>query len=179
MLEDRLLIFRFNLGDTRAFKRVYEKYRTEMLKVAVTLLNDVQAAEDILHDVFVAFARQSGHFQLKGSLKGYLAICVANRARDWNRSQGRRQCCSVDEYGAALEVTSNQDNPLLMRERVVVLERALAGLPVEQREVVVLHGMYRLPFKEISQQQGLSINTVMSRYRYGLDKLRSQLNGEL
>ncbi len=176
MLEDRLLIFRFNLGDTRAFTRVYEKYRVELLKVAVTLLNDVQAAEDVLHDVFVTFARQSGRFQLKGSLKGYLAICVANRARDWNRSQARRQCRCVDEHP---EVACNDDDPLLTRERIVVLEQSLANLPIEQREVVVLHGMHQISFKEIARQQDLSINTVMSRYRYGLDKLRSQFNGEL
>ena len=41
--------------------------------------------EDVLHDVFVGFASQAGQFELKGSLKGYLAVCVANRARNVNR----------------------------------------------------------------------------------------------
>jgi RNA polymerase sigma-70 factor (ECF subfamily) len=52
-------------------------------------------------------------------------------------------------------------------------------LPDEQREIVVLHLQGRMPFREIARLQGISVNTAMSRYRYGLDKLRSALDGEL
>ncbi len=64
---------------------------------------------------------------------------------------------------------------MLRRERRIV-PAALAELPYEQREVIVLHQHGALTFEEISRQLVLSINTVQSRYRYGLDKLRAQLN---
>ena len=54
---------------------------------------------------------------------------------------------------------------------------ALAQLPYEQREVVVMHFKGGLTFREIAEWQEVSINTVQGRYRYGLDKLR-QLLGE-
>ncbi len=59
------------------------------------------------------------------------------------------------------------------------LADALATLPYEQREVVVLHLKGDLTFRAIAAVQGTSINTIQSRYRYGIDKLRSLLNGEV
>ncbi|MHC4581225.1 MAG: sigma-70 family RNA polymerase sigma factor, partial [Planctomycetota bacterium] len=56
--------------------------------------------------------------------------------------------------------------------------RAMAELPSEQREVVVLHLQSKMKFRQIARSQGVSVNTVQSRYRYGLDKLRSMLDGE-
>jgi RNA polymerase sigma-70 factor (ECF subfamily) len=56
---------------------------------------------------------------------------------------------------------------------------AMAELPVEQREVVTLHLYGGLPFREIAERQKASIKTIQSRYRYALDKLRSQLNGKV
>jgi RNA polymerase sigma-70 factor (ECF subfamily) len=59
------------------------------------------------------------------------------------------------------------------------LNIALAELPYEQRETVVLHLKGGMKFKEIAVLQSVSINTVQGRYRYGLDKLRSMLNDEV
>ena len=59
------------------------------------------------------------------------------------------------------------------------LADALAILPYEQREVIVLHLKGDLTFREIGVVRGVSINTVQSRYRYGIDRLRSLLNGEV
>jgi DNA-directed RNA polymerase specialized sigma24 family protein len=55
----------------------------------------------------------------------------------------------------------------------------MGGLPDEQREIIVLHLQGRLPFREIAGLREMSINTAMSRYRYGLEKIRAALNGEL
>jgi RNA polymerase sigma-70 factor (ECF subfamily) len=62
---------------------------------------------------------------------------------------------------------------------VARLDAAMVELPDEQREIIVLHVQGKLPFREIARLREISINTAMSRYRYGLDKLRSILNGEL
>ncbi len=56
---------------------------------------------------------------------------------------------------------------------------ALGRLPGEQRQAVVLHVLGSLRFREIAQQTGESINTIQSRYRYGIRKLRSLLNGQV
>lgn len=179
VIEDRFLVWRFNRGDPAALCRIYEKYRDGLLKVAAALLNDRSGVEDVLHDVFVDFAQSVGRFELRGSLKGYLAICVANRARDRNRTAHRRGAAGLDETPAPPTDTAGPEQAAMSRELVARLDAAMAELPDEQREAVVLHVQSRLPFREIARLREISINTAMSRYRYGLDKLRSILNGEL
>ena len=176
---DSLLILKFNSGDRDAYRRIYLKYRSDLLKVAGHLLHDPDTAEDVVHDAFVQFARGCGHFELKGSLKGYLAICVANRARDLLRTAGRHaeQSRTLSEHSVPLQ--RGPEHPVMEHELSERLALALGQLPFEQREAIVLHLQQSLPFKEIAQHKGLSINTMMSRYRYGLDKLRSLLDGEL
>jgi len=178
-IEDKLLIRRFNAGDMDALRRIYEKYKPDLLSVAKALLNDAAAVEDVLHDVFVRFASQAGGFRLKGSLKGYLAICVANRARNVNRMN--RQ----NGHKTSFETTttpSGRPEPFQavdLTEQRQIMICALAQLPQEQRQVVVLHVLSSLRFREIAQQTGESVNTIQSRYRYGLAKLQSLLNGEV
>ena len=78
MLEDKLLIRRFNRGDSNALCRIYEKYRDDLLKVATALLNDRSDVEDVVHDVFVSFARNAGNFELRGSLVGVVVSLPGN-----------------------------------------------------------------------------------------------------
>jgi RNA polymerase sigma-70 factor (ECF subfamily) len=143
------------------------------------LLPDRSGIEDVLHDVIVDFAKTTGQFRLTGSLKGYLAICVANRARDRMREMGRRPIVGLDEQMAEPASADGPEHAAFNHERARKLAAAIAGLPDEQRMAVVLHLLGRLPFREIAQMNGISINTAMSRYRYALDKLRAVLDGEL
>ena len=151
----------------------------DLLKVAAALLNDRDGVEDVVHDVFVSFAQTVGKFRLSGSLKGYLSICVANCARDKNRAAQRRRTVSLDEAKSGHRANCRPDESGARREMFEQLDCAMAQVPYEQREVIVLHLQSRMRFRQIAESQGVSVNTVMSRYRYGLDKLRSLLDDEL
>lgn len=178
IFEDRLLVWRFNRGDPVALCQIYEKHRLSLLKTAAALLNDKSGVEDVLHDVFVNFSRLTGRFQLKGSLKGYLSICVANRARDRNRMMQRQASSSIDDTLLHPTGVDCPERNAMSRELTAKLNTAMAQLPVEQRETIVMHLHQKLPFREIALLQEISTNTVMSRYRYGVEKLRSLLDGE-
>jgi len=67
----------------------------------------------------------------------------------------------------------------MSRELIAKLEAVMDLLPDEQKEIIVLHLQSRLPFREIAELKEMSINTALSRYRYGLEKIRSALDGEL
>jgi len=172
MIDEKILVWRFNRGSKDALKMLYEKYKDDLLGLAITLLRDRSLAEDIVHDVFVTFAGMTGSFRLSGTLKGYLSTCVANAARDRNRLKSRRDV----GLQAAEGMHSDSDNPV---EHVIESEQSeqstqlLGRLPYEQREVIVLHLHQEMRFKEIAEALGISINTAQSRYRYGLEKLRS------
>ncbi|MEN6425165.1 MAG: sigma-70 family RNA polymerase sigma factor [Phycisphaerales bacterium] len=177
-MEDRLLILRFKRGSTEALCRIYEKYEGVMLTVAAGLLNDVNAAQDMVHDVFVALAQSPERLRLSGSLRSYLTTCVANRARDRLRA-GKRRVTSLGETEPESDERAMPLGRAIRDEELRRLAETLATLPYEQREVIILHLKGEVTFREIADIQDVSINTIQSRYRYGIDKLRSLLNGEV
>jgi len=178
MIEDELLKWRFRRGSREALARIYEKYVHLLLSIAMGLLNDPHEAEDVVQDVFVSFAQGAAGFGLRGSLKAYLATCVVNRTRDRVRSERARQRLA-DGYTTMPFEADEADQSLVYSERCERLSHALAELPYEQREVVVLKIKNGLKLKDIAKLQNASISTVHGRYRYGMDKLRALLNGEI
>ena len=178
MIEDELLKLRFKCGSKEALRRIYEKYLNSLLTLAMALLNDVNAAEDVVHDVFVSFAKSTEHFRLRGSLKSYLATCVINRARDRIR-RNKRQPVRLAESDLMISESIGPEESVICSEESLQLNRAIAKLPDEQREVIILRLKGPMKFKEIAKLQGVSANTIQGRYRYGLKKLRSILDGEV
>lgn len=179
MLREMQLVWRFNRGHMDALREIYEAHKHDLVTLATALLVDKSEAEDVVHDVFVGFIQSGGRFRLTGSLKGFLATCVANRAR--NRNKPRRKQTS-DEADAAEPVAPDNERPdwaAIVGEELRHVGGALAELPYEQREVIMLRLRGGLKFHAIARLQGVSINTVQGRYRYGLDKLKTVLNGQI
>jgi RNA polymerase sigma factor (sigma-70 family) len=177
---DRLLVTMCRQGSRDALRRIYEKYRDSLLILAIALSHDVNLAEDAVHDVFVAFAQNIASFRLTGSLKAYLAKCVANRVRDLMWTRHSRAKALNSERACSAGVDLNEPVRLITcNEELRLLSLALAELPEEQREVIVLHIHGQMRFRIIAKSLGISVNTVKGRYRYGIRKLRSILNGEI
>lgn len=178
LMEDRLLVLRCKRGSKTALERIYQKYRADLMILAVALLNETSAAEDAVHDVFVAFVQNLDKFRLTGSLKGYLLTCVANRARNQLRSGRTHAAKLADPHNRPPESETPPD-PIVCNEQLQQLRDAMAHLPYEQREVLMLRSQGNITFDRMAHELGISVNTAKSRYRYGLDKLQSFFNGEL
>ena len=179
MLDDRWLVWRVKRGSARALRRLYGRYEGDLLTLARNLLGRRDLAEDVLQDVFIRFIDSIGTFELTGSLKGYLARCVANRSRDVLR---REKCRSAGPLQAAGRLASRQAGPLetvIADEQHRRLSVALAELPDEQRATILLHLQGGMTFREIGLFQDVSPKTAESRYRYGINRLRSMLNGQV
>jgi len=178
-VEDRLLVWRLNRGDATALACVYEKYRDDLLRLAASMLSDTAEAEDIVQDVFVKFAGSARTFRLTGSLKGFLATCVANAARNRIKAVSRRKTTALDEAAGLASDAKGPERWMICSDEFERVSGALAQLPFDQREVVTMHLYGQMPFKEVAKWQKASIKTVQSRYRYALDKLRVLLNSEV
>ncbi len=178
MLEDRYLVRGLKRGSERALCRIYNRYATDLLTLATHLLGRTDQAQDVLQDVFVKFIESIDSFELKGSLKGYLATCVVNRARDYLRRVGGHRAEPLEMAHAAETQHPSPLQAAITGEQEQRLTAALVELPDEQREAVLLHLQMGLKFREIARMQGVSGKTAWSRYRYGLDRLRSMLNGQ-
>ncbi len=179
MFQEKSLVRQFNRGNRAVVRRIYEMYKDNLVTLATALLYEKDTAEDVVHDVFVGFIGSAKEFRLTGSLKGYLSTCVANNARNRNKAKQRRRSKALDEAGSIVSNYEGPDSLAIFGERLGKLGASLAVLPYEQREVVLLHLYSGMRFRAIAEAQGVSINTVQGRYRYGLGKLRSMLNGEV
>lgn len=177
-MEDKLLVIKCKRGSKEALRRIYEKYKDDLLILAIALVNNSGVAEDVVHDVFTGFVRDIEKFRLTGSLKGYLRTCVANRARNINKA---KQHGSLESNPIVPDESDLNEpvNTIVCNEELQQLNNAMAQLPYDQREVILLHFQAGLTFQAIAKQQGISVNTIKSRYKYGIDKLRTILDGEL
>jgi RNA polymerase sigma-70 factor (ECF subfamily) len=175
MLEDHILWWRSKRGSRRAFDLIYQKYVDMMLTVALHLLGNAADAEDVVQEVFASLVEAPQTIELHGSLKGFLAVCVANKSRDLLR---RRRLAPVgrDDRGPA-----KADEPLelvIRGEQILRLREALRRLPYEQQEVIALHIHAGLTFRALARALQVPLGTVQSRYRYGLNNLRMELERE-
>jgi RNA polymerase sigma-70 factor (ECF subfamily) len=178
MLEDKLLIWKLKHGNRDALHLLYEKYKDNLRTIACSLLHDTHTAEDVLHDVFVIFAENARQLQIRTSLKNYLTTCIVNRVHDEFRRRQKRMI-ELDKAGQISSDSNCPVNQIVADEKSKILANALAAIPLEQREVVVLHLTGDLKFREIARMQQTSISTVHGRYKYGLKKLSAILDGEL
>ncbi|MFC1635106.1 RNA polymerase sigma factor [Planctomycetota bacterium] len=179
MLEDRLLVWKFKHGSKDAFCRIYDKYRDDLLRLALSLLNETDVAEDVVHDVFTSFICNRKQFRLTGSLKAYLATCVANRTRNENRSYPRRHHSGLNDVNSVASDSNRPDRWIITGDDFRRLNEALKQLPYDQRETVILRAQSGMKFRQIAESQQVPLKTVQSRYRAGLNKLRSLLNSEV
>jgi RNA polymerase sigma-70 factor (ECF subfamily) len=147
---------------------LYDRFAVGLYRYALMILADPAAAGDAVQDVFVALLR------LKTSIESeerYLRRAIRNECY----SALRRRRYEPAAAAPLLEAIAATDDRLDER---IAIEQALRALPAEQREVVHLKVFEGMTFQEIADMCGESINTVASRYRYGIEKLRAQLGAE-
>lgn len=177
MLDDKRLIWELKHGDKDALRQIYMEYKDNLLTIAVSLLHDVGAAEDVLHDVFVSFAAGVGRIELRVSLRNYLAASIVNRVRDRFRKK-KHHVVELDKVGQISSDSNGPEQLVIFAEQSQLLADALFQLPLEQRETIVLHLNGGLKFKEIANVQHIPVSTIQGRYRYGINKLRTILSGD-
>lgn len=131
-------------------------------------------AEDAVQEAFVRFwrSRDRAHDPL-----AYLYACVKRAALERQRGEARRRRREASVASAESREPWFVD-PLEGQERRATIEAALAQLPAEQREVLVLKLWGELTFAQIAEALGATANTAASRYRYALARLREQLAEE-
>jgi len=147
--------------------RAYDRHAAGLYRYALMLVGDTGSAADVVQQVFLALwrRRRSGGV---GHEVHYLSRAVRNECFSLLR---RRRREVTGDHPLVEPVGGRPENP---EERAVVNE-ALRSLPPEQREVVHLKVFEGMTFQEIADVSGESINTIASRYRYAMDKLRAHL----
>ena len=162
-------------GDRSALEQLYLAYKDDILTLAVWMLGNQSAAEDVLHDVVVSIAKNAPNIRLKGPLKHYLMRAATNRCRDLMR-QKKLDTLPTEQLIPDPSPDSYPLNTLHAAEQHQRLDSAVRHLPAEQRQVITLRIHGRMRFRQIAQLLEISINTAQSRYRYALKTLQRTLN---
>ena len=149
-------------------ERLYEAKATELILYGRALGLSHGEAEDVVQETFVALLHRP---QPPAQPEHYCVRSFRNRALNFRRGLWRRLTRELESR--RWFERGSDETP---RERAAM--RCLAGLPVEQREVIVLKIWHQYTFEAVGELLELSPNTVAGRYRYGLQKLRACLKGE-
>ncbi len=154
-------------------QRLHTAYADGVFRYFWTATGHVTDAEDLVQEFFVKLATH-GRAILTAQIERAWIFTVARKLTlDWHRRHQRRPQCdaSADPTDLILTTTEDPDAALLGNELLL----ALASLPPDQRVVAELRLWEGLSLREIAESQSIPLQTVASRLRYALDKLRSKL----
>lgn len=178
-LADEELVARVARGDSRAFEALYDRHERPAYSLALRLLADSDAAEDVVQDAFLAvWQRVEKYDPSRGSFRTWLLTTIHSRGIDRLRSraaQQRRREALEGEAGAASEAAAATPLPGETRALAASVRGDLAELPPAQREVIVLAYYGGLTHREISEYLEVPIGTVKSRIRLGMSGLRDRI----
>jgi RNA polymerase sigma-70 factor (ECF subfamily) len=166
---DAMLVSAICSGDEQAMEQLYKRYSAIVYSVALRILGDTGAAEDILQEVFMQLWRSPDTFDAtRGSLPGWLAVITRNRAIDSLRR--RRPESDITDV-----VVSNEPDLVGSTEMIRALEKirgALGQMPAAQRSALEMAFFEGLTHTEIAEKAGEPLGTIKTRIRAGLLTLR-------
>ena len=174
---DAELLERFAHGREDAFEELVRRYGPAIKGFALRLLNSRDEAEDVYAETFLRVARARGQWEDRGSV------------RSWLYTLARRQCLDVLRHRAVVQRSEDQMVDLerwrgatpspearaALGQEADRLERALARIPEEHREVLLLRTMHGLDARETADALGLTEEQVNSKLSYARKRLRGTL----
>jgi RNA polymerase sigma-70 factor (ECF subfamily) len=177
------LIQRCADGDEAACAEVVAEHQRMVVQLAMNLLGDRDEALDLSQEVFLRVFRTIHRFRGHSSLRTWIYRIAVNQARNRHRFWRRRHRAdqvSLDQHIAAHgELVSagetTPDRVLAQKELADQLQRALDGLPFDQRSVIVLREVDGLSYEEIAYSLGVAVGTVKSRLTRARQALRAEL----
>ena len=162
-------------GDRAALGELYDRYGGLMLALARRIMGDARESEDLVHDVFLEAWRQAADFDpARGSVRAWLVLRLRSRALDRRKSAGFSRVDSMDADPTFQVQAEEGEDPALSPDREAI-RRAIAALPIEQRQVLMLGYFEGLSSSEIAERLGTPIGTVKSRVAAAMTRLRSAL----
>jgi RNA polymerase sigma-70 factor (ECF subfamily) len=181
---------RYQRGDRQAFAELVERYHTPIYNFALRQLRNPSLAEDATQEVFLRLVLRAAEFKHEARLSTWLYTIARNHCVDEMRKLSYRRHASLDQpadpaeaAGPRLAEALADPSPSASVERSAVsaelslrIVAAVDELSDEQREVFLLRQLANLPFKDIAEITGAAENTVKSRMRYALERLKETLS---
>jgi len=185
---DEILMVRYQRGERRAFVELVRRHNRPIYNFVLRQLRVPSIAEDVTQDVFMRLVQNAAEFKHEARFLTWLYTIARNLCIDQLRKLSHRRHASLDQPqleqsdAPLLGDTVADPNPQASAERGALsaevrssIVKAVDSLPDDQREVFLLREVANLPFREIAEITGVGENTVKSRMRYALDRLKDAL----
>jgi RNA polymerase sigma-70 factor (ECF subfamily) len=177
----------YQKGEVRAFEVLLTRHRKPVYNFILRFVGSRETAEDLMQETFLRVIRGAEAYQRQAKFTTWLYTIARNLCVDQSRRAKHRKAQSLDapmsssaDSGTLLDVLPSSemgsDRKAVSRQLHLRIHEALARLSEEQREVFLMREFLDLPFKEIADIVGVPENTVKSRMRYALEKLRLELD---
>jgi RNA polymerase sigma-70 factor (ECF subfamily) len=174
---DERLLASVASGDHDALGRLYDRFGGIAYGLALRVLRDERLAEDAVQEAFVAVWRQAASFRPeRARAQTWVLTLVHRRAVDLVRYEQRRRADPFEH--AAEPATGSAEEDAEIRDRREAVQRALAGLPEEQRRPIELAYYGGYTQSELAERLGEPLGTIKSRMFAGLKRLREVLGEE-
>lgn len=171
--EERRLAQAFARRENWAFDEAYQRYGSLLFSVAYNVLHNAEDAEDCVHDVLVRVWKNPKAFAVdRGSVRAFLVVCVRNDAISRQRSEARRTRLSERLTHEQDDTEELQIDDFVEQQRV---REAIARLPEEQRNAVVLAFFGGKTHVEIAKELDQPLGTIKSRISLALRKIGTAL----
>ena len=189
--EDRVLVRAFQTGDRTAFDALVLKHKDKLFNLCYWFLSDRQEANDSAQDTFIKVYRSLKKFRFESAFSTWLYRIAANTCKNRLKSSEYRHKKKMVwlenpgklEHGQySTEIRDETPSPMVeleKKERMMLIQKAIASLPTDQSTVVVLRDIEGLSYEEVSNITGLNFGTVKSRLSRARQKLRKKLRGTL
>lgn len=185
---DEVLMTRYQSGDRSAFALIVRRHKAPVYNFILRQIRQSTVAEDLTQDVFVRVIQNATEFRHSSRFSTWVYTIARNICIDHLRKMSLRRHPSLDqptqdaEDGPTLGERTRDthhaaevDRAAIGKELGVHIQRAVEGLPDDQREVFLLREVGNVPFKDIADMVGVSENTIKSRMRYALERLQKAL----
>ena len=167
---DDLLIERVAAGDMEAFAALYHETDRAVFAYALSILKNKHDAEEIMQETYLRIRAGAHLYEAQGKPMAWIFTIVRNLSFAKLRQRREGQVVSLEDW---MEQAGAQEAPNC--EDRLVLQAALSKLDLSERQIVMLHAAGGFKHREIAQFLGLSLSTVLSKYRRSLAKLQKWL----
>lgn len=171
---DEALVAAYVGGDRAAFDELVRRYRRRVFGICMAYFGDAGDAEDAAQETFIALLRRASTFSGAAAFSTWMYRVTTNACNDMARKRARRPRSTGDDVAQLVDAADTADL-LANRELGLELERALATLDPEYREVVVLHDVAGMGYAAIGERLGLPVGTVKSRIHRAHGRLAAGL----
>ena len=165
---DQELVSLLKAGEKTAFDVLFFKYYKLLLANSLLIVENEEAAKDIVQNFFIDFWQKKIYQKLEGDIKGYLFRCIYNSSLNYLKHKKRYERHISDYQQQAPDAVYQQELGSFQTE----LSPIISGLPQQQRRAFTLVYMLQLKYEEAAMEMGVSINTIKTHLKNTMTLLR-------